>query len=63
MTKKHYEAIALIIKSENEKLPTKNSSQYYDLAHHLGLYFMNDNPNFKFDRFMHACGYDDYNPF
>lgn len=57
MTKKHFEAIAYIIKCQVDASPNKNGHTYhYDMAHELGLYFIQQNPRFDLMRFLVACG-------
>ena len=46
MTKKHFEAIAAILKAQNATP---------DLVQALALYFATTNPNFDAERFVKAC--------
>lgn len=51
MTKKHYEAIARII------LFTPEREAAQGVAKKLCIYFVADNPKFKKDKFLRACGF------
>ena len=53
MTKKHYVAIAEIIKSEAMATPYGYRA---DIAGKLADYFKQDNPKFDRERFLTACG-------
>jgi hypothetical protein len=55
MTKKHYEAIASILKPF--VLLSSDTSPAM-LAEQLANYFASDNPKFSTERFLTACGYD-----
>ena len=57
MTKKHYIAIAEIIRNEANQwketsLPARTVS---DIAYKLADYFATDNPRFNRERFIEAC--------
>jgi len=52
MTKKHYEAIAIII----QPLTTWNEKDAQYIANELADYFQTDNPKFNRTRFLEACG-------
>lgn len=56
MTKKHYEAMATIIKEAYDKCPTQNTTRYDDIVYPLADYFATDNPKFDRERFLTACG-------
>jgi hypothetical protein len=53
MTRKHYVAIALIIKQARSQ-PTKINLTW--AAQQLAYLFEQDNPRFDRDRFLTACG-------
>ena len=55
MSKKHYIRVAAMIK---RRLCADNASDFRSLAVELGDFFKSDNPNFNYDRFMQACGFD-----
>lgn len=70
MTKKHYEAIAAIIKSTYTNAKLYNGINYRDTAHErcetlettsirLADFFAQDNPKFDRERFLEACGVQD----
>lgn len=54
-TRQHYVAIASVIKTV---LPGVNRADAAHIATHLAQMFDEDNPNFDWDRFMVACGFD-----
>ena len=60
MTKKHYEAIASIIKSTHNNARLYNQPQRIDTlgvtASRLADYFTTDNKNFNREMFLQACG-------
>jgi hypothetical protein len=63
MTKKHFKAIAEIIKGSMESRPyTGNSINKAVIIHTEGIaeclshYFQQENPQFDRDRFLKACG-------
>jgi uncharacterized protein (DUF1800 family) len=67
MTKKHYEAIACIIKSTYNNAKLYNGTMYRDTASErletieiivsrLADYFASDNPKFNRTKFLQACG-------
>lgn len=60
MTKKRFEAIAHVIKTQPIKDPRYHIENYYSLAVSLCDYFDTVNPLFDRDRFLEACGYADY---
>jgi len=49
MTRKHYKAIAEILK--------KDTCYNEELVNNLGKFFKEDNPRFKLERFKKACGF------
>ena len=53
MTKKHYEAIANIMKGY---IPNAKSKSFKYIAEDLADYFAQDNPKFDRERFLNACG-------
>ena len=66
MTRKHYEAIAEVIKDAN-RLPSTRFHYHVgvdeaihearlDIAEGIARYCTNDNPNFDRDKFLTACG-------
>lgn len=59
MTKKHYEAIAVILKSFNSGLLTNVCIK--PMAKHLAEYFEQENPRFNRDKFLTACGIETEN--
>lgn len=50
LSRKHFVAIAKHIRES--KMPRDYK---VDLAQHLAKHFVDDNPNFKLDKFMSAC--------
>ena len=61
ITRKHYNAIAEIIKDASwlvNKGPHTAKDvgvDPYDLIHNLADYFLEDNPNFNYDKWLEAC--------
>ncbi len=58
-TRKHYKAIAGIIKARMDEQPKTDSMQYRELriiASELSWFFASDNGGFDNNRFMSACG-------
>jgi hypothetical protein len=63
MTRKHYVAIAAILKRRmelalNKKVPGYAVTQTKLIAEDFAEYFANDNPGFDRSRFLTACGVD-----
>ena len=62
MTKKHYEAIANIVRNcieaDTHMLHGANVKALETQAHMLADYFASDNPRFNRIRFLTACGVD-----
>lgn len=60
MTKKHYEAIADVLRNcvEAEKNMCNGvcTDKLAYIAEHLAEYFASDNPRFNRERFLKACG-------
>lgn len=54
-SKKHYEAIAQTIRDEIQPVAVSNAVLVPVVIHKLADLFQHDNPNFKRDRFVHAC--------
>lgn len=57
MTKKHFKAIAEIIKKQNEKCPQATGNC---IAYELCDYFKSVNSKFDSQRFLNACGINLY---
>jgi len=57
MKKKHYEAIAEVLKIVHDKYYISDSARYL-IATLLAEYFTSDNKNFDRVRFLTACGID-----
>jgi len=55
MTKKHYEAIAYIIKDTRECRRISDMA-HYEVSKQLASFFEIDNPKFQREKFLHACG-------
>lgn len=55
MTKKHYEAIAAIIKHHRDNCDISDMAAY-EIATGLAYEFEKDNKNFNRTRFLAACG-------
>lgn len=53
MTRKHFEAIALILKTQREEHDAETAER---IADDLAGYFAGVNPNFDRARFLKACG-------
>lgn len=61
MTKKHFTAIAKIIKDNSTTIEKADGTimhvlPYSDTINALSDYFESENPQFDHDRFMEACG-------
>jgi hypothetical protein len=54
MTRKDYVAVAEIL--SDFKYAIANDVVFTDLVEEFADFFSADNPNFKFDKFTHACG-------
>jgi hypothetical protein len=54
MTRKDYVAVAEIL--SDFKYSIANDVVFTDLVEEFADFFSADNPNFKFDKFTHACG-------
>jgi hypothetical protein len=55
MTRKHFEAIAAIVKTQMDGGPTQRRTAQR-IAMKLAIEFAKQNPNFKRELFMKACG-------
>ncbi len=55
MTKKHYQAIAVIL-LHHKKCIDSGFEPKQTIAHDLADYFTTDNPRFDRSRFLEACG-------
>ena len=55
MTKKHYTAIAVILKNSREYRDISDMA-HYKIADSLASYFALDNKNFDRTRFLQVCG-------
>ena len=53
MTRKDYVAVAEILNSFDKLI---DPFTFEDLVNDFADFFSADNPNFKFDKFTHACG-------
>jgi len=53
MTRKDYVAVAEILNSFDKLI---DPFTFEDLVNEFADFFSADNPNFKFDKFTHACG-------
>lgn len=59
MTRKHFEAIAAIIKSNGVEIHSDFDRGYIagvEVAHEMADFFATQNPNFDRVRFLTACG-------
>lgn len=54
MTRKDYVAVAEILNSFQDLIADQFT--FEDLVNDFADFFSDDNPNFKFDKFTHACG-------
>jgi hypothetical protein len=54
MTRKDYVAVAEIL--SDFKYGIANDVVFTELVEEFADFFSADNPNFKFDKFTHACG-------
>ena len=60
MTKKHFKAIAEILKQARITPEDKINGRKGDfnlLTHNFALYFLNENENFNMEKFLKASGY------
>lgn len=56
LNRKHYKAIAEIVKDEKMREQAYGAANLAVLASHLADYFAQDNPWFDRSRFLEACG-------
>lgn len=59
MTRKHFKALAAIVKRYVDASPTKNAPSLRPLAEELADLCAAENPNFVRARFLLACGFTD----
>lgn len=59
MTKKHFEALAAIFRTQvdNPTVPSESRVTLFATASMQADYFATQNPNFDRERFMTACGF------
>lgn len=66
--RRHYEFVAKVLydacqECSDEYTPPKQEQDFFDQTHFIAAKFAeqfgNDNPNFKRERFMKACGFGD----